>query len=94
MSMTNTATYVTCDLPEGDTITFRVGVPTDWNTAQDRWLRLDDARIAGNLNIRYMRRSYAVRFVEVRSTDKHGRGLGSERHWNAIPVPYNPTVTL
>lgn len=71
------------------TETFRVGLPVDWRAAQARWLRLDDRRRAGKrLRVRWMRRHYRVRFFEVRTVDYHGRGLGSERHGLAFPVPY------
>jgi hypothetical protein len=81
------ATFANCPTPEG-TVTFRVGQPTDWSTAQDRWLRLDNFRVAGRARIHYMRRSYPVASFEVRATDRHGRGLGSDRHARAITVPY------
>ncbi len=83
------ANYLTCDLPEGGTITFRAGQPTDLVTAINRhYERLDKSGVV----IRYMRRQYRVRFAEVRATDKHGRGLGSERHSQAIAIPYKAVV--
>lgn len=73
----------------GRRITFRVGQPVDWNTAQARWTRLDDVRRAGRaIRIGWMRRRYKVAFLEVRTVDYHGRGLGSERHRDAFTVPY------
>lgn len=68
-------------------VTFRIGQPTDWHGAQDRWVRLTNGR---SRRLRHARRWYPlprVRF-EVRATDRHGRGLGAERHERAIPVPY------
>jgi hypothetical protein len=88
----NHANYVTCDLPEGGTITFRVGQPTDWNTAINRHNRIDE--FGKRFRIRYMRRSYTPRFCEVRATDKHGRGLGSERHAQAVNVPFALVTAL
>lgn len=73
----------------GEEEAFRIGQPTDWDSAQSRWLRLDDRRRAGRaIRIRHARRLYTVRFFEVRSVDRHGRGLGSARHGRAFPVPY------
>lgn len=70
-------------------VTFRVGLPVDWHTAQARWLRLDDRRRAGRVRVRHMRRWYTVQALEVRSADKHGRSLAhTERHATALPVPY------
>lgn len=73
----------------GRHVTFRIGLPTDWNTAQSRWDRLDTARRAGRkVRVRWMRRRYRVLWLEVRAVDYHGRGLGSERHRDAFTVPY------
>lgn len=73
--------------------TFRVGQPVDWSTAQARWQRLDDRRLLGRTQrVRFDGRRYPVAmsrgFIEVRAVDDHGRGLGSERHERAFPVPY------
>jgi hypothetical protein len=68
-------------------VTFRIGQPTDWRTAQERWLRLYPDPVTTGY-IKHMRRKYPVKFYEVRSTDRDGYGLGSERHSRAIPVPY------
>lgn len=98
------AVYATCTADDGERITFRVGAPTDWGRAQARWLRLDDWRRAllrrprarsrrwhaqaAGLRVRWGRRWYLVDFLEVRAVDRHGRGLGAERHGRALPVPY------
>lgn len=80
------AVYATCNL-SGESITFRIGRAVDWDTAQNRWLRLFPApSVRGR--VRFHRRWYPVRFLEVRAVDRHERGLGSERHERAIPVPY------
>jgi hypothetical protein len=92
----DTAVYATCETGDGDTITFRVGQPTTHNAAHARYARLWEAgaidhgqcRPLARARVRHQRRWYRVRFMEVRSTDRHGRGLGSERHSQAIPVPY------
>lgn len=92
------ALYATCETNDGTrTITFRVGQPVrSWDRALARFDRLWAAGgiYRGQLNprvtarVRYHRRWYVVRFMEVRATDRHGRGLGSQRHGQAIPVPY------
>jgi len=84
------ANYVTCELPEGGTITFRVGQPVAWDTAINRHNRLDG--MGKRVRIRHMRRTYIAKFCEVRATDKHGRGLGSERHEQAVMVPFAATT--
>jgi hypothetical protein len=45
-------------------------------------------RVGQHGRVRHARRWYRIDFYEVRSTDRHGRGLGSERHATALPVPY------
>lgn len=71
-----------------DGVTFRIGQPTTWDGAQARWSRF--ALNARAIRLRHSRRWYALPLMrlEVRATDKHGRGLGSDRHERAIPVPY------
>lgn len=87
--MTKNAVYAIIKLDTEDHLAFRVGQPVDETTAYARWDRLDLRRIAGRRqSIRHNRRWYTPEFFEVRSTDEHGRGLGSERHSRAIPVPY------
>jgi hypothetical protein len=87
--MSKHALYATCETPSGLALTFRLGQPVDWRTASDRWSRLDDKRHAGrSFAIRWMRRRYSVRFFEVRAVDENGRGLGSDRHSLAFPVPF------
>ena len=88
----NHGVFVTCNLPEGGDITFRVGQPVSLFTADDRYERLYQMR--NHFRIHYMRRSYTPRFIEIRSTDKHGRGIGSERHGKAIAVPYAAVTAL
>lgn len=84
--MNRHAVYATCRIA-GETVTFRIGQPTDWARAQARWERLyPKPMILGR--IRHARRWYRAAFLEVRATDRHGRGLGSERHERAIPLPY------
>lgn len=76
-------------LGRGQTVAFRVGQPVDREAAQKRWTRLDDRRRAGRRPfVRWSRRKYVVAFFEVRAVDYHGRGLGSQRHSDAFPVPY------
>lgn len=90
--------------PSGETITFRIGQPArTFGAALARYGRLwaDGAIDHGKgpgycrpVRVRYARRWYRVRFMEVRATDRHGRGLGSERHGRAIPVPYRAAEVI
>lgn len=91
------ALFATVETNDGSgTLTFRVGQPTTHERAHARFERLWRAGAIDNghrnpsakARVRYRRRWYSVKFMEVRSTDRHGRGLGSERHARAIPVPY------
>lgn len=83
------AVYATCRDYLDRQFTVQVGRITDWNTAQSRWLRLDDRRRAGRRQtIIHNRRQYVPEFFEVRAVDEHGVGLGSIRHARALPVPY------
>lgn len=84
------ALFAIASVPEGPhALSFRVGQPVDWNTAQARWQRLDDRRIAGRKQyVRHDGRRYPVAAFEVRAVDKFGRGLGSDRHKLAFPVPF------
>jgi hypothetical protein len=88
------AVYANCISRKGDRLTFRVGQPTDWDTAQRRWSRLDDRRAGFNgvaaraILVPWMRRQYRVESFEVRTVDRNGRGLGSLRHGQAFPIPY------
>lgn len=94
------AVYVTCDTRHGQ-ITFRVGQPVSWNLAQARWSRIADrldgfnGHVKRPVTIRHDGRRYcACKFwVEVRPVDAHGRGVGSERHTLAFPVPYRAMTT-
>lgn len=83
------AVYATCQVG-GERVTFRVGLPVSWDRAIARWYRLDDRRFkfGRSYRVRHGRRWYSVEFFEVRSTDRHGRGLGEPRHETALPVPY------
>lgn len=95
------AVYASVHTPHG-AVTFRVGQPTTWDKAQDRWRRLDDRRIAGRRQtVRHDGRRYTLpgvladgpagtwgTFFEVRAVDRFGRGLGGERHEHALVVPY------
>jgi hypothetical protein len=81
------AVFATCQLGS-ETVTFRIGQPVDWDRAQARWSRLYPAANGIRGRVRHSRRWYRPSFMEVRSVDRHGRGLGSERHETAIPVPY------
>lgn len=93
----NQAVFATAIDSRGEQVTVRVGKPTAQHIADARWLRLDDRRIDARVGNRPMpvvhhnRRQYTVQFFEVRTTDRHGRGLGSERHWNAQPTKYIQT---
>jgi hypothetical protein len=88
------AVYANCVSSTGHSLTFRVGLPIDWSSAQERWYRLDDLRrgmngqTARSIRIWWNRHRYTVESFEVRSVDYNGRGLGSERHERAFPVPY------
>lgn len=91
------AVYATVDTNDGtQTLTFRVGQPTTRDRANARWARLWEAGAIDNgqrkplatARVRYGRRWYRVRFMEVRAVDRHGRGLGRQDHAAAIPVPY------
>lgn len=94
--MTRHALFATVETPEGPhAVCFRVGKPTTWDRASARFNRLWAAGAvhphlfeARPARVRHERRWYRVRFMEVRAVDRHGRGLGSERHATAIPVPY------
>lgn len=87
--MTKHALYATARDSAGEREHFRIGQPTDFLTAQRRWLRLDDRRLLNRRPVvRANRRQYVVEFFEVRAVDRHGRGLGSERHTLAHPVPF------
>lgn len=103
------AVYATCTTAAGERVTFRVGQPTTWERAQARWDRLDVwrwSRVVGlrrrssplprarGLRVRWMRRWYVADFVEVRAVDRHGRGLGSERHAHALVVPYRAAARV
>lgn len=72
---------------------FRIGQPTDWDTAIRRWDRLNPATTP-RVRVRWYGRWYAVQWAEVRSVDVHGIGQGSERHGRAIPVPYRAVSRL
>lgn len=70
-------------------LAFRVGRPVKWDRAVARWYRADDRRRAGRaFRVRHDGRSYPVAAFEVRAVDRDGRGLGSERHAFAFPVPF------
>lgn len=88
MPATKHAVYANTSARNGERLTFRVGLPVDWNTAQDRWNRLDKRRASRTIHVRNMRRTYRVDSLEVRAVDYNGRGLGSDRHSLAFPVPY------
>lgn len=70
-----------------DSLTFRLGQPTTWDKAISRWDRLDRRRMGRGLKVKHDGRSYPVAFVEVRATDRVGRGLGQPRHEQAMPKP-------
>lgn len=74
-------------------VAFRVGQPTDWNTAQARYERLYSrqrglGQPARKVRVRHDGRIYSATTFEVRAVDKHGKGLGSARHATAIIAPY------
>lgn len=95
------ALYVTCETSQGTTLTFRVGQPVSWDAALDRWQRIADrldgfnGQTARPVTIRHDGRRYSAKraCVEVRAVDRDGRGLGSERHTLAFPVPYRAMRT-
>lgn len=90
--MTNSrhAVFAIADVPEGPhALSFRVGQPVSWDVAQDRFARLYGRRFAGRAQtVRHDGKRYKVRNYEVRAVDQFGRGLGSDRHKLAFPVPY------
>ncbi len=93
--MNRHAVYIVTDnVKTGEHIAFRVGQPTDWDKAQARNERLYDRRNGAQgvparpVKVKHDGRVYTARWFEVRSVDKHGRGLGSERHMTAIIAPY------
>lgn len=90
LTRTRTATYTVCRAHDGSQHTFRLGQPmAGLDTADARWARVDDRRRDGrDQRVRFDGKSYRVEWVENRSVDNHGRGLGSERHGLAMPVPY------
>lgn len=78
---------------------FRVGLPTTWGNAQERWSRAAD-RLGGfnghnarTCTVLGFAASYPVHFFEVRAVNKAGRGLGSLRHEYAVTVPYRALRT-
>lgn len=88
------ALYATARTPSGFPLTFRVGQPVDWNTAIQRWDRLDNRRLRGKRQtIRNARKDYTVEHFELRAVDSNGRGLGSDRHTLAFPIPYRQCRT-
>ena len=94
MTTTLHAVYANTRARNGAELTLRVGLPTDEATAFARWLRLDNRRwgfegfVKRPLRIAYARRLYTVDSLEMREVDYNGRGIGSERHATALPVPY------
>jgi len=70
-----------------DSMTFRLGQPVKQGVADARWDRLDSKRRNGGLRVRFDGRSFPVAFLEMRQVDRVGRGLGSERHGRAMPLP-------
>jgi len=86
MKIERHAVYATCRVGS-ESVTFRIGRAVDWDRAQARWARLHPLAVNRG-RVRFHRRWYPVSFMEVRGVDRHERGLGSERHHRAIPVPY------
>lgn len=100
----DSAVYATARDHKGQHITFRIGQPVSLGAAHDRWERLDSrlSSFAHNergeyrqgavkrrpVRVRYDGRMFNVEHLEVRAVDDHGRGLGSDRHTLAFPVPY------
>lgn len=76
--------YLTARLDALDpatSITFRVGMPTDWDSAIHFHQVVDGALAKRQtVKVRYGDAYYRVAFSEVRGVDDHGGGLGSERH--------------
>ncbi len=84
---------ITDNVKYGEHVAFRVGQPTNWHTAQGRYERLYSrsrgiAKPARPVRVKHDGRIYSVKDFEVRSVDKFGRGLGSERHERAIVALY------
>lgn len=80
------AVYATCETG----VCFRIGQPV--KDAYPRYARLDRNGTglgpSRPLHVRFDGKRHRVRFLEVRQVDSHGRGLGSERHALAFPVPH------
>lgn len=87
--MSKHALFATTQDRRGRRLTFRIGQPVDWTQAIQRWNRLDMKRIARrNFRVQHDGRRLQVAYFEVRAVDQDGRGIGSERHTLAFPVPF------
>lgn len=96
----NHALYATAVDSTGERQTFRIGKPADLSTITKRHERVDGRQyqqkrfqtIAANRRLYtvepFGKARHAWTGLEIRAVDRHGRGLGSERHAVAHPVPY------
>lgn len=71
----------------GNSTTIRLGKPTDYNTAWRRWDRLDRKRTSKGLSVLIDGKRRDVAFLEMRTVDSMGRGLGRPDHFNALRMP-------
>lgn len=70
------------------TVCFRVGLPTTLSNAHARHERFDQAHYYGRVRfgVQVASATLEVAWWEVREVDERGRGIGSERHFGAIPI--------
>ena len=71
----------------GNSMTIRLGQPTDIDTAWQRWDRLDQKRRAKGLKVVLDGKVREVAFLEMRTVDQFVRGLGRPDHFNALRMP-------
>jgi hypothetical protein len=88
------AVFATVQERDGSHVTFRVGLPQRGNGAWDRHERLaGTGAVFKRGAIRYRGRKLRVKFYEVRTVDRYGRRLDSNRADQVIPVPYTAHTT-
>lgn len=88
--MTKHALFATTKDRTGRSLTFRVGQPVDWGRAIQRYDRLDRKLFIDRrkFRVRHDGRRLPVAYFELRAVNQDGRGLGSDRHTLAFPVPF------
>jgi hypothetical protein len=97
--MAKHALYATTTARNGERLTFRVGQPVRANRADARWYR-NQARVRGweqtparVCTVRFDGKRYPVSWFEMRETTPVGRGIGEDRHRDALTVPYRALRT-